>query len=377
MATRRILMATVLVLLSGLALAPAAGAATPVKATVRVEAAPYEVAPATKVSVSPSAVLTDSEGNVYRPGHASALGALAGAAKARGFGWEAGYGGDFIVNIGGFTSLPDFSNGWIYAVNGAGYPPVDVGAMSFKLRAGDKVVFAQYPDGTFTVGTKLLIVRFEKRAYLPGEAITMTVVGDDLAKVNSAADAIRFGQVDGQGNPDPTKIETSTQFAPIDGATLHIGVDTYTTDAQGEVTIPAAPQPPYALTGGTYTVWAEKAMDSTWAYVRSARSQINIGLAPQLSSVKANASFTRGVGRLTVRYVLSKGATVRLVVKNGSGKVVYTRSKAHAAGSGTTTWAGKTTGGHRVPAGTYSCTLGATDRWGRTSGVVAFNVKVR
>jgi hypothetical protein len=377
MAPRTILMATVFVLLAGLALVPAAGAATSVKATVRVEAAPYEVAPATSVSVSPSAVLTDSAGNVYKPGHASALGALASAAKARGFSWEAASAGDFITNIAGFTSLPDYSNGWVYAVNGAGYPPVDVSAKAFRLRTGDKVVFAQYPDGTFTVGTKLLVVRFEKRAYLPGEGITITVVGDDLAKVNSNADAIRFGQVDGQGNPDPSKIETSTEFAPVAGATLHVGVDTYTTDAQGEVTVPAAPQPPYALTGGTYTVWAEKVMDSTWAYVRSPRSQINIGLAPQLSSVKANASFTRGPGRLTVRYVLSKGATVRLVVKNGSGKVVYSSSKAHPPGSGTTTWSGKTNSGRWVPAGTYGCTLRATDRWGRTSGVVSFNVRVR
>ena len=370
MATRTVLMAAILVLLAGLALAPAARAATTVTATVRVEAAPYEVAPTTNVTVSPSGVFTDSLGNVYKPGHASALGALAGAAKARGLSWEAGYGGDFIVNIGGFTSLPDFSQGWIYAVNGAGYPvpALTDSAIAFKLRAGDKVLFAQYPDGTFTVGTKLLVVRFEKRGYLPGEAITITVLGDDLAKVNSAADATRFGS----GN-----IETPAQFAPVDGATVHIGVDTYVTDAQGKAKVPAASQPPFALTGGTYTVWAEKAMDSSFAYVRSPRSQIDIGFAPELSSVKTNASFTRGVGRLTVRYTLSKGATVRLVVKNSSGKVVYTNSSTHMTGPGITTWSGKTKSGSLVSAGTYSCTLAATDRWGRTSAEVPFTVEVK
>ncbi|HJW74400.1 MAG TPA: FlgD immunoglobulin-like domain containing protein [Thermoleophilia bacterium] len=377
MAARRVPLVAILVLLAGLVIVPVAGAATAVKASVRVEAAPYEVAPATTVRVSPTAVLTDSEGNVYKPGHASALGALAAGATLRGFGWEAAYGGDFVVNIGGFASLADFSNGWIYAVNGAGYPVVDVGAMSFKLRAGDRVVFAQYPDGTFTRSTKLLVVALEKRAYLPGEAVTMTVLGDDLTKVNSAADALRFKQVDGSGNPDPNKIETPDQFAPVADATLHVGTATYTTDAEGEVSFPATATPPYPLGNGGHAVWAEKAMDDTWTYVRSPRSLINVGPAPELSDVSANASFTRGVGRLTVHYTLSKAAMVRLVAKNGAGKVVYSSSKARTAGAGTTVWSGRNNTGAWVAAGTYDCTLSAKDAWGRTSASVPLTVKVK
>ncbi len=64
--------------------------------------------------------------------------ALAAAGDARGFSFEAAYGGDFITIIAGFGALPDYSQGWIYAVNGAGYPVVDVGAYSFRLQKGDR-----------------------------------------------------------------------------------------------------------------------------------------------------------------------------------------------------------------------------------------------
>ena len=187
MAPRTLLVATILALLAGLAVVPVAAAATAVKASVRVEASTFQIAPATAVSVPASGTVVDSVGNGYPYSKANALAALARAADLRAFSFETlTFGGEPYVNaIMGQTS-------WMYAVNGAGFPNIDVGAFSFALLDRDRVVFYQSP--TFTPDTMLLQVRVSPTSGLtPGQTATFTVVGDALSKPNSAADAQRFG----------------------------------------------------------------------------------------------------------------------------------------------------------------------------------------
>ena len=87
----------------------------------------------------------------------------------------------------------------------------------------------------------------------------ITLVGDDLAKANSAADAKRFGA---------TKIETPAQFKAVAGATLHVGNRVYTLTGSS-VTIKDLPI-------GTFAVWTEKAMDASWVYARSVKTIVRV-----------------------------------------------------------------------------------------------------
>ena len=359
-ARARVLLAATCAVLVALAVAPSAFALT---ATVRVEAAPFTVAPSTRVDVSPTARFYDASGTPYRPGYASALGALAAAGELRGFSFEAAYGGDFITNIAGFGVLPDASQGWIYAVNGAGYPVVDVGAHSFALRRGDRVLFAQYPDGSFTHGTKALQVRVAKKALLAGEQLVVTVVGDDLGKANTLADATRFGV--GEEN-----VETSAAFAPVAGAVVHVGTATYVSDAGGVVTVAAPP-------AGTSRVWAERDMDASFAYVRSPQTLVNVADPLALSGLTATPQrFTPGQS-VRIAFTLSRSATVKYTVRNRAGGLVAAMSRRVAGGSVTMRWDGRTAAGRAVRPGTFTIRLTAVDTWGRTAAPLTATVVAR
>ena len=191
-ARARVLLAATLVLLVGLVAAPSALA---VSATVRVEGTPYEIAPVTAVTVLSQGTIVDSDGTEFAYTFANALAALDRAAALRGFtyGFTTQYGAPFLETVAGLAADPaDWSNGWTFMVNGVGYPILDMGAGQFALKRDDRVVFTQNPDATFTRGAKLLRLRFDPgRAVKPGEDLTITVLGDDVAKANSAAEATR------------------------------------------------------------------------------------------------------------------------------------------------------------------------------------------
>lgn len=346
----RVLLAATFALLLGLVAVPSALAVT---ATVRVEAAPFTVAPPTKVDVSPTARFFDASGTPYRPGYASALGALAAAGRLRGFSFEAAYGGDFVTSIAGFGALPDYSQGWIYAVNGAGYPVVDVGAYSFKLEGGDRVLFTQYPDGAFAHGTKTLQVRVAKKVLVTGEALVVTVVGDDLAKANTLEDATRFGV-------GADAVETSAQFAPVAGAIVHVGTATYVSDASGVVTVAVPP-------AGTSRVWAERDMDATFAYIRSGQQLVNVADPLALSDLTVTPQRFSPGQTVRIAFTLSRSATVKYTVRTKAGSLVAAMTRRVAGGAVTMRWDGSTAAGRPVRPGTYTIRVTAVDTWGRTA----------
>lgn len=355
MATRRVLTVAILVLLAGLVIVPVAGAAGPVKASVRVEADAFQIAPATAVVVPQSGIVVDSVGNSYPHTKANALAALGKAADARGFSYETlTFGGEPYVNaILGLTS-------WMYAVNGAGYPNIDVGAFSFEVLAGDAIVFYQSP--TFTPDTMLLKVRVAPtRGLVPGQAATFTVVGDALSKPNSAADAARFAV-------DPATVVGPGAFPVVNGVTLHVGSRVYVDGAggdalDGKVTVGDLPR-------GTYGVWAARATDAELTYVRTPRSLVNVGLAPVLSRVVARPNpFVPGTDVVRVAFGLSKASKVQLTVRTRGGALVKTVTAAKQAGRGVILWNGRTSAGRLVDAGLYRLRLTATDAWGRSDSV--------
>lgn len=372
MGTRRIIVLAAAALFVGLVAAPATwahGEATPAhgaaatspttpvmtfKALVRVVAATYVVAPWTQVTVPSSGSITDSAGNSYAADHASALGALAAAADRRSFTFETGYGGDYVSAIDGLPS-------WMYAVNGAGYPNIDVGAFTFQLHNNDHVVFYQSP--VFTPDTQLLVVHVKPGA--PSETgqglITVTVRGDALSAPNSAADAKRF------------KVKASTVVAPKDfplvkGATIHVGSSTFVDGANGDaldgsITVS---EPWYQ---GSFNVWAEKATDASLTYVRSNPVKFPPGAPPSVHRLAARPNpYTPGSGKVHVTFTLSAPATVSLAVLTtgaGGGNEVASVTHGFAAGHQTMVWNGQATGG-LVHGARYRLVVHATDIYGRS-----------
>lgn len=357
----RALLAATLALLLAAAAAPAAFA---VSTTVRVEGTPYQVAPATAVSVPATGTVVDSDGTSFGYTAANALAALDRAASLRGFtyGFNTSYGAPFLEMVAGLTADPaDWSNGWTYMVNGVGYPILDMGAVDCVLRKGDRVVFTQNPDATFSRGAKLLRLRFAPgQAAKPGETVTITVLGDDVAKANSAAEATRWGL---DPVADPGVVEKAADFAPVVGATLHVGSRVYVDGAGGDAAdgkIAVADLP-----NGTYGVWAEMAMDASFSYVRTGLHRLNVDYGPKVTSIAAQASYD-GV-RLAARaaFTLDKRSDVTVTVFNKNGKRLATmRANGLGAGRHALVWRG--TPGAAVT-GLASFVVKATDSWGRVT----------
>ena len=344
-------------------LAPAAWAVT---AGVRVEASAQTLAPQTTASVPTQSTIYDSWGNPYVTKKANALTALALAANSRGFTWEAAYNGTFITSIGGFSSLPDWSQGWVYTVNGAGYPIIDVAAIDFSLKSGDQTMWAQSPDATFGRGSVALVAEPNKTRLTTGENLTITVKADDLTKVNSQKDYDRYGL------SDAALLETPSQFAPVEGAILHVGSAMYTTPADGTVTI-AAPA------AGTMRIWTEKPMDDTTWYVRSPQTQTNVADALALTSIGVSlAKFRPGGQRVKTSFTLSRAAKVVLRVRNGQNKTVWARTVRKGAGDGSYSWNGKGNNRQYVPRrATYSLQVRAVDSWGRSTAWTTLKLRTR
>jgi len=358
---RRVLLLVVAVGIAAACLAPAAGA---MNALVRVEASAETVAPETSVTVAAAPVFYDSAGNPHFTTAPNALAALAQAAGLRGFTWEANPAGTFVTNVGGFTSLPDWSEGWVYSVNGAGYPIIDVGAIDFPLRDDDETLWAQSPDNTFMRGSVALVTEIADPIGTIGDALEITVKADDLLKVDSQSDYERYGLT------DPGLLETPAQFAPVAGATVHVGSATYTSAADGTVTV-ATPD------AGTSRVWAEKAMDATTWYVRSAKTLVDFSEPLVLTDVAAApAQFTPGAQKVAVSFTPSRAASTLLQVRNAKDKLVWSKTVRAAAGAGSYSWNGRDKSGKLVPRkAKYTMRVWAVDTWGRATDVTTIALK--
>jgi hypothetical protein len=335
-------------------------------AGVRVEATSGTVAPATTVSMPPAPTFYDSDGNPYVTKKPNALAALAAAADTRGFTWEAASKGAFVFNIAGFMSLPDWSQGWTYDVNGVGYPVIDVAAVDFALKQGDQVLWAQDPDNTFARASYALVVDLSKTAYTSGEDLVVTVKADDLTKVNSQADYERFDLT------DPSLLQTPSQFPPVENATVHVGSATYTTGADGTVTVPAPAD-------GSYLVWAEKGMDTSAWYVRSPKTLVDFASALTMTGTTVSpTSFIPGKQSLKVSCTLSRAAGLHLQVRDAKGRLVWSRTVKQAGGSASCVWNGKAANGSFVPRhAAYTMSVKAVDTWGRSTTTTKIALKSR
>ncbi len=242
------LVAPALALLLTLFVAAPAWAVT---VSVRAQGLNGEVCAPVQVDVPEDLVVTDSDGTVVNCGPANPLGALFLAAHAKDFTFVTAGGGAFLNSIAGAGGPPDWASWWLYSVNGC--IPM-VGLLDWQLQAGDEILFFEAGGDPMApwVDKELIVVGPEAAA--AGQPVTLMVVGDDLGKANSAADAPRFGL------DAATGVELPEAFAPVAGATVHVGDATYVTDAQGRVTIPSLPT-------GTHAVWAEKAFDEAWQYI--------------------------------------------------------------------------------------------------------------
>lgn len=362
MSCRRLLLVAAIACLAAAGFAQNALA---VGVNVRVEASSETVAPVTAVNVG-TATFYDSSGTPYATATPNALAALAKTADARGFTWEASYAGSFVNNIAGFTSLADWSQGWIFAVNGVGYPLIDVSAIDFPLATGDDILWAQTPDSTFARGSCALVVETGKTAFTTGDTLTVTVLADDLAKVDSQADYDRYGL------SDETLLETPEEFATVAGATVHVGSATYTTGDDGTVTI-ASPN------SGTSRIWAEKDMDATTVYFRSEQALVNVADELALSDVSvAPATFLPGTQKPKISYTLSRAARVVIQVRTSANKTVWAKTLRRGEGTGSYTWNGRTQAGAYVKRhATYAMRVRAVDTWGRTTAWSTLTLKTR
>jgi hypothetical protein len=366
MATRRVLAAAILALLAGLVLAPSAGAATPVKATVRAEGGAATVMPATSLAVPASARITGTDGTTFQATFASAFSALGLAADLRGvpMTFSVGSLGVFVNSIAGLGGPPAWTSFWLYAVNG--WAP-DVGSGALHLRSGDRVVFYE-EAGAGTAAADQLVVRCSRIAPTPGQSVSFNVLGDDLAKPDSLTDAARF-------HLDPSTVQTPAQSPVVDGATLHIGTRTYVLSS---TVYPGSTLTLSDLPVGTYAVWAEKAPDATTTFVRSAPRLINVGRRPVISKVVVRPNpFTPSVARVHVAFTLSKPAAVRLTVRDRRGSIVAKVQRSLPAGRVALVWNGRTSAGRWAAAGVYTLRLVATDSWGRVSNAVTAAVTAR
>jgi hypothetical protein len=358
----RVLLAATLVLLVGLVAVPSALA---VSATVRVEGTPHQIAPVTAVTVPSTGTFVDTDGTSFAFTHANALAALDRAATLRGFtyGFNTTYGAPFLESVAGLAADPaDWSNGWTYMVNGVGYPILDMGAADFVLAKGDRVVFTQNPDATFTRGAKLLRLGLDPgRAVEPGDSLAITVLGDDVAKANSVTEATRYGL---DPVAEPGVVETPASFAPVLGATVHVGSRVYVDGAAGDVLdgkviVGDLPK-------GTYGVWAEMAMDAKYSYVRSDLQRVNVDFGPRVTNVVGSASMAGSRFTARTAFTLDKRCVVKVAVFNARGLVIA-RMKAGSLGAGRHSLVWRGTPARYLVSSRTSFVITATDDWGRAT----------
>lgn len=344
----RVLLAAALAVLALLCAAPAALA---VPASVRVEGADHQIIPSTRVEVPAGGTAIDTAGHSFTTSFAAPLLAADIAANRHGVPWgftEYAGMGVFIDSFAGSAMDPaTYANWWEFVVNGYNSP---LGVVGFPTRSDDRYLFFQNPDGGYPPhGAKVLVVRAAPaRGVVPGTALTLSVVGDDVAKVNSQADASRF---------ETTDIETPSQFQPVSGATLHVGTRVYQLTGDS-LTVGDLPR-------GTFAVWAEKTMDDTWVYARSSKVTVDVHPAPVVSALSVWPHRFRRDHGLAVNFRLSRAARVRLTIRNAAGVLLASRAVDYRAGGAKTIiWPGHTA---RRLGAAITVTVRAIDDWGRSS----------
>lgn len=169
--------------------------------------------------------------------HPTAMGALDEASKTAGtfnYTLSSDYWPTiFVVAVAG--ELPQgWEYGWMYRVN---WVSPDVGAADYSVKNGDEVLWCY---GTWTAQPLRLTV--SKNALTTAEKFTATV-----------------------------EAFNGMSWAPVNGATVNVGAQQHTTDAEGQVKN-------LSLPAGSYTVSASK---GTWAeYVRSNKETVVVSSAP-------------------------------------------------------------------------------------------------
>lgn len=374
---RASVLASALVLLGMLGVASSA-LATPT--SVRIEAHAFNVMPRTNVAEpTGGGTYSDTGGDVYSVDQATGFGATALATRSAAVTWDfqpSGL-GPFVTGFANQQSDPTtYANWWAFVVNGYSSP---LGAAGLPSVKNDAYVWFQNPDATFSLPSTLLVVGGKsRRALLAGQALTVKVLADDLAKVNSSADADRFGVAEGD-------IQTPAQFSAVEGATVYVGnvahaASTSAVSGRSRTASVAARRlvgssvTVSGLAKGTYHVWAEKGMDAGGVYVRSERMLLNVGDRPAIDDVRATpAAYTRN-RPLSVRYSLNKASRVRWTVRSETGRMLASGVRASAGGATGFTWRGQTT---RQLGRTIRVSLQATDAWGRASAVERLAIAVR
>jgi hypothetical protein len=222
----------------------------------RVQAVDQEVCPYITTEVSANTQVPLTGGGVFTCQVANPLAALYLSSLGGGFSCEVSQSdfGVFVDKIAGYGDPVAWSNWWLFAVNGYMSP---LGASSFEAQDGDQFLWMNVPS-TAPWNNMALVVNGPTTVAL-GQTSSFTVVGDDLGKVNSQADATRFG-LDASA-----VVETPAQFAALSGATVHVGATEQTADAAGQVTVAG-------LVPGAYPIWAEKAYDANFFYVSSTQA---------------------------------------------------------------------------------------------------------
>jgi len=187
----------------------------PITVTVRVEGATSAIWSGT-VTFSTSNI-TDKQGTTHNVDNPTALGALHEAASQGGFSYvvSSAWGPlGFVENVAGEANAG--MDGWKYRANwvDAGIPAVD-----FTLSDNDTVLWYY---GTW--GGSL--------------ALRLTTDNTSLPSTDNFTATVEYYD------------DNTSDFAPLDGATLHADSRIYTTDASGQVNISLPP--------GVYTVYADK-----------------------------------------------------------------------------------------------------------------------
>lgn len=355
----RAALATLLALVSFALTAPLAGA-TSVRVKVRVEGLSGTVAPTTLVDVPAPATFEDSTTPV--PNSATfpkpvAMGALAILADTQVFPFTTSSPMDFLNSIAGRGGPPDWTSWWGFAINGLqsevglADPGVKEDGFPYALREGDALAIYEVDSALdYSLPTTQLVVRVRpRRGLLPGQTATISVVGDNLAKVNSTADAKRW-------RLDPAAdVEAPSQFPVVAGTTVHVGRKTYSvTGASVSLDLPL----------GTYRIWAEKAPDATHNYVRSSSVTVNCNHGAAISNLRLSPSPYRSGRRMAIRFGLDKTAKVSARIVNSKGRTLAKLGgRAMKAGSRAFFWTPKTT----ALTSRLTVRVRAVDNWSRAT----------
>lgn len=355
----------------------AAPVALAVDTGVRIETRDFTALPQTWVDEGTGGgTYSDSDGSEYTTSQATAFGATALATYREGVTWDFSvFGmGPFVNSFSGQMMDPaTYADWWSFAVNGYGAP---VGAANLQSVDGDHYLWFQNPDNTFSKPSTLLVLADHSGedgwvALTRGQKLTFTVKGDDLAKVNSQADATRFGI------SDPSMIQTPSQFPLVSGATVYVGnkaTRSGSTPRARVVSRGAARFDVRGLPKGTWYVWAEKPMDDT-VYARAQALVVNVGTRPAVKAARTKPRRFQKNRALTIQYRLNKGPLrIRWTIKS-KGRTIARGRQTHAGGG----WQGFTwTGRTRKKLGrTLTVYLKAYDEWGRVSTSRKFRVRVR